>query len=382
MRARFTVILTLMVTLVLTTVASSETMPEYISSVEIYVDGFICATCVRALESALELEEGVSDVTTDLETGIVAVIPEMDGDRPVSLIDLEKRVNGMSEYTVRKMNVVAQGRVVKFSAKYHEMKVHVHSHDRYRLQVGKMHFILSENKKLDELIKSGYEIVRAEGTVSAFSERVPVMVLGDFQKAEEEPKPVTGTDPLDAIGASLAKEKEVMKEKEEHAHIDSVRVYVDGLICAACEGPLKTDLLKEEGVEIVGTDVDLGLIEIIPKEGKMFELRDLEQRINAMKEYKVIKIDVVTSGEVIELNIDYHAGTAHPHPHKRYKLMAGESTGFILSENEKLKEILKSGDKNVTVVGTVAAFRGNTPILEIKEFKKLEKQPEWLKPKS
>ncbi len=350
--------------------------PDRMSSVAIEVDGFICATCVITLEEALKVEEGVGAVTADLESGTVIVTPETDGP-PVKLVDLVRRVNGTREYTVRKMTVVATGRVAKLPVKYHEADVHPHSHDRHKLQVGDTYFILSESGKLDELLKSGYDRVRVVGTVSNFSNRVPIMLIGHFEKPDRRPTPVTYTDALEAMRASLPEERDVM-EKEKHAHIDSVRVYVDGFICSTCGDTLREDLLEEEGVASINTDTDLGLIEVVPAVDKEFDLHDIWQRINAMREYKVLKMDVVASGEVIELSIDYHAGTSHPHPHKRYKLGAGKYTGFVLTENDVLDRLLRSGDRMVTVIGTVTAFRGRIPILEIRDYQKLEERPEWL----
>ncbi len=357
---------------------SSDTSPEmiqdYISSVVIQVDGLICSDCVRELESALKVEESIASITSDLETGTVIVIPKIDGE-PIRLIDLVSRVSSTRKYTVRKMTVVAMGRIAKLPVKYHEVDVHLHSHDRYKLQVGSMHFILSENDNLDELVKSGHERVRVVGTVSAFNNRVPIMLIGYFEKPGEDPKSVAYDDPLDAISPLSVEETESIEENEGHPHIDSVRIYVDGLICGKCERIVQTDLMKEEGVKAVSTDIDLGLIEIIPEEGKMFDLHGVWQRINAMREFEALKMDVVASGEVIEVMLVDHAGTSHPHPHKRYKLRTGEFTGFVLSVNEKLKEILKSEDRIVAVIGTVTAFRGKIPILYISDYKKIEKQP-------
>ena len=353
-----------------------EASPDSISSVAIEVDGFICATCVRTLEEALKVEEGVATVAADLESGSIIVTPKTEGE-PIKLVDLIRRVNGTREYTVRKMTVVATGRVAKLPVKYHEADVHVHSHDRHKLQVGDSYFILSENWKLDDLLKSEYDRVRVVGTVSNFSNRVPIMLIGHFEKPDGKPVPVTYTDALGAMRASLPEERDVA-EKKEHAHIDSVRVYVDGFICATCGDTLREDLLEEEWVASVITDTDLGLIEVIPAVDKEFDLHDMWQRINAMREYKVLKMDVVASGEVTEVSIDYHAGTSHPHPHKRYKLGAGKYTGFILSENDVLERLMRSGDRMVTVIGTVTAFRGKVPILEIRDYQKLEERPEWL----
>ena len=173
------------------------------------------------------------------------------------------------------------------------------------------------------------------------------------------------------------KEEEHTEETDEYARIESIRVYVDGFMCNVCGRTVHTDLMKEEGIESLVTDTGLGLIEIVPKAGETFDLHGLRQRINAMRDYVVIKMDVVASGEVQEVSFVDHIRTFHsrPHSHKRYRLMAGEFNGFVLAENEKLKEVLRSADKNVTVVGTITAFRGKMPILHIRDYQKIEKQP-------
>ena len=106
MRAQFITSLALAMLLILVTIVSSEASPGHISIVEIHIDGFICATCVREIERALKVEEGVARVTGDLEKGIVAVLPDQ-GIGWVDLFDLSQRVNSMRNFSVLKMNVVA-----------------------------------------------------------------------------------------------------------------------------------------------------------------------------------------------------------------------------------------------------------------------------------
>jgi hypothetical protein len=148
-------------------------------------------------------------------------------------------------------------------------------------------------------------------------------------------------------------------------------------MCNVCGRTVHTDLMKEEGIESLVTDTDLGLVEIVPKAGEMFDFHNLKQRINTMRDYTVIRMDVVASGDVQEVSFVDHVRTFHsrPHSHKRYKLVTGESGGFVLAENEKLKEILKSGDNGITVVGTVTAFRGKIPILNISDYQIIEERP-------
>jgi copper chaperone CopZ len=360
--------------------AGQESTPEQISSIRIYVDGFICATCARTLKSALAVEEGVAKVDANLETGVVTVTPSMNG-RTISLADLWDRVNASREYAARKMDVVAIGHVVKTNSKYFSDREYSHSHNRYVLQIGSgdVHFILSESNMLDELINTGYKKVRVRGTVSAFSGKVPVMLIGEFGAIGEESKHVEYTDPMNAIRASLADEKRFL-EKKEHHQIDSIRMYVDGFICAACEQPLRNDLLKEEGVEIVSTNPDLGMIEIVPRKLEGFELHDLWSRVNSTREYKVLKMDVVATGKLVDRDITYGQGTFDQETAKRYMLLTGKNIRFVLSENENLRKMAKSGDKAFVVVGTVTAFTsGMDPILEVNNYKKLEELPEWLR---
>jgi hypothetical protein len=300
----------------------------------------------------------------------------MDGDQ-VDPFYLRRRVNSLREYSVRRMDVEAVGTLVKFPVRYFQAREYSHSHDRYKLQVGDKYFILARSSKLDQLIAYGYKRVRLRGTARATSEGKSILVISAFQEAGDESPLTTYIDPLDAIMGPLADEEEIM-EREEHAQIDSVRIYVDGFICATCERPLKDALLLEEGVEITHTDASAGLIEIIPKEGKPFDLMDVEQRINATRGYGVLKMDVVATGKVKAVEMGYGEDTLYPEKHTRYTLFSGESASFLLSENDKLAEMLRSGDEVFVVVGTVTAFRGNVPILYVDDYKKLEKWPEWL----
>lgn len=357
---------------------SPETVPDNIDSVAIHVDGFICATCVRILESMLTLEEGVTKIDADLEKGVVTITPKAYS-KQVNLFEIRKRINSTRNYKARKMDVVAVGRLVKFPVRYFKAREYTHSHDRYKLRVNEMYFELSPNDKLDKLVESGHERVRVIGTVTAYSAGVPILLIGGFEAIGEKSRLDTSISSLDAIMGSLAKERKIMEETEKHAHIDSIRLYVDGFICAACEGPLVTALKEVEGVEIVHTDATLGLIEIVPKANEMLDLYDIERSINSMRDYNLLKMDVVASGAVAAIELTYGEDTLYTQTVKRYKLSAGEFADFILSENEKLEEIIKSGDKEVTVIGTVTAFRGKTPILDIRDYKKLEKRPAWLK---
>lgn len=355
-----------------------EAIPDHIVSVELYVDGFICATCVRELETNLLAEEGVGSVEADLETGIVTVIPAF-GEETVDPFYLRRRINTIRDYlhnyTVRRMDVEAVGTITKFPARYFRAREYSHHHDRYKLQVGDKYFVFAENRKLQELLDSGLGRARVKGTIVATSEGKSILAIGDFKPLGGKSLLEKYTDPLDKLAASLVGEIN-LDEKEEYAGIDSIRVYVDGFICETCARPLKEALLLEEGLKIAATDARAGLIELVPEEGATIDLHDIEQRINAMREYGVLRMEVVTTGKIQKTEAAYAEDTIVPEKNTRYTLSSGESGSFILSENDKLAEILKTGDKNIVAVGTVSAFWGHTPILYIRDYKKLEERPE------
>ena len=356
---------------------TQDSLPDQIISVELYVDGFICATCTRILESNLMTEEGVASAKADLKTGSVTVTTAPDGEQ-VDPFYLRRRINSLRDYTVRRMDVEAVGTVVKFPVRYFRARDYSHHHDRYKFQVGDKYFILADNRKLHSLVDSGLKRVRLNGTVKATSEGKSILAIGDYKAAGDKSKLSEYDEPLSYL-EELAGGKVSIPEKQEHGQIDSIRVYVDGFICAACETPLKDALLLEEGVKIASTDATAGLIELVPKKGVVPDLHDIEQRINAMREYGVLKMDVVASGKIEEVAVSYDEDTLYPEKSTRYILSAGESGSFVLAENDKLAEILKSGNKAIVVAGSVNAFWGHTPILSVIEYKKLEKLPEWLK---
>ena len=361
------------------TVTGEET-PDHIVWMKLYMDGFICASCVRILENNLLTEEGVGSVNANRETGIVTITPVLDGEQ-LDPFYLRRRVNALrdssSDYTIRRIDVEAVGAVVKFPVRYFRAKEYTHNHDRYKLQVGDNYFVLAENRKLQELIGSKLKRARVKGTITATSEGKSILTISDFKTPGGELAISEQDDPLDMLAASLVGEIEI--PENIHAHIDSVRIYVDGFICAACATPLKDATLQEEGVKSVITDADAGVIELVSEDGATLDLYDIEQRINALREYEVLKMDVVASGKIKKVEVAYAENTLNAEKSSRYALSAGASGSFILSENDKLEEILKSGDEAITAVGTVTAFWGHTPILYVKNYVKLEKYPEWLK---
>jgi copper chaperone CopZ len=352
-----------------------QVIPDQIVSVEMYIDGFICATCVRILESNLMTEEGVASVEANLETGVVTVTPALD-DEIIDPFYLRRRVNSLEDYTVRRMDVEAIGTLAVFPARYFKVREYTHSHDRYKLQVGDKFFVLADNRKLHELIESGLKRVRLKGTVLAVNEGKSILSIGVFQPVGAREEMATYDDPMDTF---IAEDEEEILEEAGRSQIESVRVYVDGFICATCETPIMNALLDEEGVKIAATDAAVGLIELVPKEGQTFDLLDIEQRINAMREYKVLKMDVVATGKIEPVEMGYGEDTLYPEKSTRYILSAGESGNFLISENDVLAKILKSDGKAFAVAGTISSFWGNVPILAIRDYKEFEEYPDWLK---
>ena len=113
MRAKLTTGLVFMFLLVLAIAVNSDASLGYISTVEINVDGFVYATCVRQIERTLKQEEGVAEVSGDWEKGTVGVTVDRDIGW-VNLFDLGQRINSTRNYKVLGMNVAAVGRVVKY----------------------------------------------------------------------------------------------------------------------------------------------------------------------------------------------------------------------------------------------------------------------------
>ena len=81
----------------------------------------------------------------------------------------------------------------------------------------------------------------------------------------------------------------------------------------------------------------------------------LEQRVNAMREYEVLKMDVVATGELVEFDVVYGEGSLYPESSKRYKLSAGEFADIVLANNDMLMKMVESEDKVFTVIGTITA---------------------------
>ncbi|MBD3181593.1 hypothetical protein GF312_04820 [Candidatus Poribacteria bacterium] len=353
--------------------------PNHIGSIRVYVDGYICNTCVRDLENAAKVEEGVYRVEVDDDKNIITVVPQVYG-RQIDLENLWDNIDNLGDFTVLRMEILAVGEIIKYSAKYYnEVQEYTHSEDRYKLQIKDTYFLaLTNNQTLDELIKSGYDRATVRGTISAFSNGVPIMLLADFEKPLGEiPSWAEYSDPLDKLSVMLVGEE--IEETENPNQLESVRVYVDGFISAASEESLEDRIMEEEGVEIVNMNPQMGLIEVIPKDIENFELFDLWQNVNNMREYEIIKMDVVATGELQEVEFEYGEESATPERVKRYKLYA-KPFDFALSYNPNLAQMLREEDKLYTVVGTITSFNAQVPILEIKSYKEVKEMPDWLKP--
>ncbi|MBC8231607.1 hypothetical protein H8E77_18815 [bacterium] len=160
---------------------------EHIESVRVYLNGYICPTCIAPIKRTLEMEEGVKIVAEHPEIGMIEIITE--GDKFIDLRNIRERVNGTRVLTVRKMEVVAAGRVVKLTQQYHSNTPHAHFHDWYRLIVDKDDpdhaFVLTEGKKLEELKASGYERIVAIGTVTSFFDSFPILSITEFMELKE-----------------------------------------------------------------------------------------------------------------------------------------------------------------------------------------------------
>ena len=134
----------------------------------------------------LEAEEGVKIVVENPEVNMIEIIPA--GDQGIKLRDIRQRINGTRVLSVREMEVVAAGKVVKYTQQYFGNTQDVHIHDWYRLIVGEgpdNTFILAEGKKLEEVKASGYERIVAIGTVTNFFDRFPVLSIAEFKEFKE-----------------------------------------------------------------------------------------------------------------------------------------------------------------------------------------------------
>jgi hypothetical protein len=328
-------------------------------------------------------EEGVSKITIDSKNGYVMITPKSDG-KQLSLYNLSKRVNETrqkdTKFNVILIKVEAVGHLVspigEAGGETDEQESRIQEH--HKLQIGDIFFYLTENDNLKEMVNNGLNEVDINGTVVRFTNTIPEIEVDSFDTAIGESLLDIGPDPLDKMSEGFEKEKEIMKASK-HSHIDSVRFYMDSAISSDFADSVKKDLLQIPGVEAINVDPKINLVEFMPKYGEPFDIYNIWHHIDMLKGYKVIKADVVATGEVIEADGGYQASIARPQLYKHYRLATGDFMGFILAPNNTLSEVLNLKINPVTVIGTIVNFMGRTPILEIKEYQKLEVRPDWLK---
>jgi hypothetical protein len=361
------------------------TPKESISSVKIYVDGFNDQNLSpEALKANIMTEEGVAKIVIDKKNGTVIITPKKDG-KQVSLYNLSKRVNETrqkeTKYNVILMKVSAIGRLVNppgETSETSETEETSRVQENHKLQIGDIFFNLVENEKLAEMVNSGFNEIEIEGTVVRYNNTIPVVEIDSFDTATGESLAESSLEPLDEFYGKFEKEKQLMMGKK-HSHIDSVRFYVDRAIEPDFADSVKIDMSQEPSVLSIAIDSKLGLVEIMPKDGVSFDIYSIWHHIDMVKGYKIIKADVVASGEVIEAGGGYQANIVRQQYYKQYKLAAGNFTGFILAPSQTLNNLLDSKSNLVTVVGTVTNFKERMPILDVKYFQKLEQKPDWLK---
>lgn len=181
---------------------------------------------------------------------------------------------------------------------------------------------------------------------------------------------------LAACGGKMQKGIEVTAAEDlsKYANVEIVRLYIDGYICDICGSELKRVLEPEEGVKTVTSVTEKGMIELTAEAGAFLDLYDVEQRVNGTRDFTVMRMEVIVTGTLQKFSVPHFWLTPDPHPHERYRLLAGktEDEVFILSESAKLDEFLKAGYDRVIINGTVASFSVKTPILAVKGFAQLK----------
>jgi len=357
---------------------------EYIASVQIHVDGFGDPNLSQqGLEANLMTEEGVDKVTMDPKNETITIIPKSDNNPPVSLFNLAKRVNETrgqsSSFNVIRMTVEAIGHIENPTGeKENDSEQESRVQEIHKLRIGNTYFFLIENDALEEILNYGLDEADITGTVASYSHTVPVIAIDSYNTASGQLLPSIGPDPLDEIYGGFVKEKYTLKAAK-HSQIDSVRFYMDNVLSPDFVSSVKADLSQEPGVGTVNADPNTALIEVIPKYDKPFDLYNIWHHVDMLQGYKIIKADVVASGEIVEASAGYQANLGHPQLNKEYKLIAGNFIDFDLTNNDNLKQILDSKIDLVTVVGTITNFKQRNPILDIRIYQKLEERPDWLK---
>lgn len=361
------------------------TPKESISSVKIYVDGLNDQNLSpEALKSNIMTEDGVAKIVIDRKNGTVTITPKKDG-KQVSLYNLSKRVNETrqkdAKYNVTLMKVSAIGRLINppgETSETTETEETSRVQEIHKLQIGDTFFNLMENEKLAEMVNSGFTEVEVEATLVRFTNTIPVIEIDSFDTATGESLAESSLEALDEDYGGFEKERQLMVGNK-HSHIDSVRFYMDRAIESDFGDSVKTDMSQDPSILGVTIDSKIGLVEIVPKYGVPFDIYNIWHHIDMLKGYKIIKADVVASGEVIEAGSGYQANIARQQYYKQYRLTAGNFIGFILAPGQTLNNLLDSKNNLVTVVGTVTNFKERMPILDIKYFQKLEQKPDWLK---
>jgi hypothetical protein len=129
------------------------------------------------------MEEGVKKITERLDQRAIDIIPE-EG-QLLDFRDIEERIDNTRVLGVRKIEVIAVGRVEKFTQQYYTNTPRAHYHDWYRLIIGEDPsdaFVLAEGEKLEALKRTGYERIAVIGTVTNLNRVVPILYMTEFIK--------------------------------------------------------------------------------------------------------------------------------------------------------------------------------------------------------
>lgn len=201
--------------------------------------------------------------------------------------------------------------------------------------------------------------------------------------AKKAPEMETPTPAMETEAAGTLTETEpslggLEVDPSMHQHVESVRVYIDGYICAACFGPMKRNLQEEENIKIIVERPEVSMIEVVPQPDEYIDLLDVRNYINNMEGLTVTKMEVVAAGKIVDyVPVYYKGNVTHEHTHERYQLVAGKEpypyNTFILAEGPELERIKEADYKRIAVIGNVTSFYDSrTPILHIMEFKELK----------
>lgn len=137
----------------------------------------------RKIEKTLRGINGIRRINSTRELNLIEVLPS--GEVFLDLYDIRAAVNSLRGVKVIRMDVIAAGALDTFQVRHFEIGSDPRPHERKRLVVdyeGDAVFVLVEDKKLDELVASGFTQVVAVGTVPAFEGHVPILKLTDFMK--------------------------------------------------------------------------------------------------------------------------------------------------------------------------------------------------------